>query len=536
MLAVMLAAVACAERQQSTDTPTTAAPTAVATAVKRSPTPTAEGQQSTDTPTTAAPTAVATAAEPSPTPTAEGQQSTDTLTTAVPTAVETAAEPSPSPTPEPEHPALEGAVEALQAASSFGFVEHLKSSIHHGPALKSAEGGFEAIGNFQSPDNFAKRASLPDYANRQAIQVDSISLGGEEYLSDPATGEWMPLHDELRLSYDYERFLYSSPVDRFFSVVHEGDPYNYQGIINLDGVRVHHFVSTQLRRHSVRSDGPLHIEIWIGVDDLLVRKMTRSYSWEDNYCNGAEICPDILIIPGSEFYSLQLSFPGEETPIVAPPQGEAETVEGPFGPMVLFEHLHVPFSIQYPSGWRRDLQVFNWKLAVFWDRDNRGRGLSIETEFVDEISFGAWLSECSTDYDESWQPWCKPGRPMLSILEEGALTAENWTDYLMAASRRIGGLGNFAFSVKEGSRRGYGDWGDSSGETMDIGLGHQTRVKDVIGRRLTIVQEMQAGHSECEPESRHCFAVIHVNYWDLNGPSATLLGLADHSFSTVLSR
>ena len=378
MLAVILAAVACAEGQQSTDTLTTAVSTPVATAVKRSPTPTTEGQQSADTATTTSPTPVATAFKRSLTPRGEGQQSTDTATTTSPTPVATASRQFRTPTVEPTHPALEEAKAALKHAVSFRFLEHLKLSTHHGPAFGSAEGGFEAIGNYQSTGNFTKSAGFPDYANRQTIQVHSLSLRHEKYLTDPATGEWVSLHDELSLSYDYKRFLFSSPVERFFSVVREGDPYDYRGIINLDGVRVHHFVSTQLRSNSVRSDGPLHIEIWIGVDDLLVRKVTRSYSWEDNYCNGAEICPEILIIPGSEFYSLQLSFPGDKTPIVAPPQGEAETFEGPFGPMAsssIYTSLS-PSSIPLGGGVTFMYSTGSWRssgIATIAGEDSRLR-------------------------------------------------------------------------------------------------------------------------------------------------------------------
>ena len=109
-------------------------------------------------------------------------------------------------TPEPIHPALEGAVTALKNASTFGFVEV----------------GFEATGNYQSPDRFTKRVLVRELGHLPAIHMRSISIGDERYAVDPATEEWMLFHDDLGKA-RMRPFLRFSPLGscvRPFSVAH----------------------------------------------------------------------------------------------------------------------------------------------------------------------------------------------------------------------------------------------------------------------------------------------------------------------------
>ncbi len=216
------------------------------------------------------------------------------------------------------HPALEKAVATLRNTSSFGFVERWSESIAD-ISLEFGETGFEATGNYQSPDRFTKRALVSEFPVQPAIPVRSINVGEERYLIDPATGEWMLFHDDLGLGQIYRESLFRNPVDLFSAILAEGEPHEYQGIITLDGVSVHHFVSATRRQAYTRAAGPLHIEIWVGVEDLLVRKITRSHSWTEVPCEPDRPCPDILVFPGSERIGLQFSFPGDDTPIVAPP-------------------------------------------------------------------------------------------------------------------------------------------------------------------------------------------------------------------------
>ena len=85
-----------------------------------------------------------------------------------------------------------------------------------------------------------------------------------------ATGEWMLSHDDLGLGQIYRESLFRNPVDLFSAILAEGEPHEYQGIITLDGVSVHHFVSATRRQAYTRAAGPLHIEIWVGVEDLIL--------------------------------------------------------------------------------------------------------------------------------------------------------------------------------------------------------------------------------------------------------------------------
>ena len=96
------------------------------------------------------------------------------------------------------HPALEKAVATLRNTRSFGFVERRSESIG-GISLEFGETGFEATGNYQSPDRFTKRALVSEFPVQPAIPARSINVGEERYLIDPATGEWMLIHEDLGL-------------------------------------------------------------------------------------------------------------------------------------------------------------------------------------------------------------------------------------------------------------------------------------------------------------------------------------------------
>ena len=195
-----------------------------------------------------------------------------------------------SPTPDAMHPALEGAVAALGDARSFGFVE---SSAHRTEEFVDTD--FEATGNFQVPDKFTKRALVREFPSEEAVSVRSIAVGDEKYLTGPATCQRLPLSSDLGLGRIYEEALFGNPVEFFSDVLSEGGPYAHQGITSLQGVRVNHFVSTTRRYAYTRAAGPLHIEVWIGAEDLLVRRITRSHSWTEVPCDPDLVCPDILV-------------------------------------------------------------------------------------------------------------------------------------------------------------------------------------------------------------------------------------------------
>ena len=109
---------------------------------------------------------------------------------------------------------LEKAVATLRNTSSFGFVERWSESIA-GISLELGETGFEATGNYQSPDRFTKRALVSEFPVQPASPARSINVGEERYLIDPATGEWMLFHDDLGLGQIYRESLFRNPVDLF---------------------------------------------------------------------------------------------------------------------------------------------------------------------------------------------------------------------------------------------------------------------------------------------------------------------------------
>ena len=109
----------------------------------------------------------------------------------------------------------------MKNASTFGFVERSRDS-NHLPLPEFGEVGFEATGNYQSPDRFTKRVLVRELGHLPAIHMRSISIGDERYAVDPATEEWMLFHDDLGKA-RMRPFLRFSPLGscvRPFSVAH----------------------------------------------------------------------------------------------------------------------------------------------------------------------------------------------------------------------------------------------------------------------------------------------------------------------------
>ena len=402
-----------------------------------------------------------------------------------------------SPSAAPMHPALDGAVAALRNVTSFGFVERWSSNQSDLPIEFSRS--FEAAGNYESPDRLTKRAFVHQHGFWPGISVRSISIGDARYLTDPATEDWMLFHDDLQLRNIFEDSLFRNPVDFFSDVLSEGGGYENQGVITLNGVSVHHFVSTTARSRGTRTDGTLRIEIWVGVEDSLVRQMTREHSWIPIPCDPDEVCQDILVTSGSENDSSRFSFPGDSTPIVAPPVNGTDTVSSPFGPTALFKNAHAPFSIRYPADWKRTLREFSRMVAMFWDDEEpSGRRLSIETEFLNDIGFRAEHSGCFEEsVDEFSVAWCNVVKRMDSLLAKGELGAEDYTDFWFAGPRDLTAWPFRRSDIEVMSRQTFGSGSDWSAEALDIGVNARTGSDTPAVRRLTYVHRMQASHPEC---------------------------------------
>ena len=272
MLALMTAAVACdPEEGQQTD------PTPSATAVMPSPTPTqaptvnpgpAPTIESTPTPT------------PVPAPTATSAPTAEPAATPTPTSTST-----PTPTPEPTAtpaPELQTAQEVLDAASAAmasvetGSVRMEVESTLDGPIFFETK--IVVHGDFQAPDR--SRFTTVATSGGLPLEYDSVVIGMEGYQENPFSGEWEASPDAF-IFLGEASHLGKLDLGLETEVV---ELITLVGVVDLDGVSVY-YLSGALPADAAADlvgdpslenkayDAPVETEIWIGVEDFLVRKL-----------------------------------------------------------------------------------------------------------------------------------------------------------------------------------------------------------------------------------------------------------------------
>ena len=212
----------------------------------------------------AAPTATATSV-PTPVPTA----------TPTPTAT-----PSPTPTPSPQ-PApdvaltpsgtapeldalLESSASAMEAVGSFHFeIEMVITAESEGTTM---EVPFNLVGDFQEPDRAMGKTEFSILFF--TIETEFIQIGDTGYSTNPETGEWMIDEDS--------GVPFGSPTDLVGTALAEGiEGLELLGEETRDGVRVYHVSgSVPASEFSEEgAEGELQADLWIGVEDLLIREL-----------------------------------------------------------------------------------------------------------------------------------------------------------------------------------------------------------------------------------------------------------------------
>ena len=275
LLALMAAAVACdPEETQPTDAPPTA------TVVMPSPTP---SQAPTVNPGPA-PTI-----ESTPTPTPVPAPSAEPAATPTPTSTST-----PTPTPDPTGtpaPELQTAQEVLDAASATmasvetGSVRMEIESTLDGPIFFEAK--IVVHGDFQAPDR--SRFTTVATSGGSSLEYASIVIGMEGYQENPFSGVWEASPDAFIFLGEASRLgkldlgLETEVVELITLV----------GVVDLDGVSVY-YLSGALPAGAVADlvadptlvnkahDAPVETEMWIGVEDFLVRKLGVRFEQTDS--------------------------------------------------------------------------------------------------------------------------------------------------------------------------------------------------------------------------------------------------------------
>ncbi len=416
-------------------------------------------------------------------------------------------------------PNVMGSVEALRDIHSFDFVE--KGS-HSTVPYRYFLG---TTGTFQSPNRFSKRVSYRAYAPAYAPEwppewpeeisvIRSISIGNKRYLTDPVSEDWIPYHKGLEERGFMLIPLFTNPVDTLQETLSQAGRFEFMGVDTLDGVSVRYLTwGTEFVKYPGRAV-TRRVDIFIGVEDSLVRKLVVDERWRK--APRSEL--DILIPPGSARYGIEFSFPGDETPIVGPPV-DRDIVSTAAGPMALFKNSHVPFSIRYPAAWKPYVPLsydfFTWQEAVFRDDESPGQ-LQIRTRFVDDIWFRKEHRACfNDDRDESGDSLCAVAQRIDSRLAVETFEAGDYNDLLLAE-----------YWYRERPRPSRQRLGGGSGWSEEI-------LEWAHERKLTHVHETATPRPECAPQALRCYAVIEVAYVTSAEDLQTTWAMADYSFSTL---
>ena len=296
-------------------------------------------------------------------------------------------QPTATATPEPEemHPIIQMAVDAMKSVKSYRFSEHITSIENKGrhqidsPVITTLtfDGAYDKPGRFRrngsitidrnpgltvvTKTQYSDGSVTEDisYGLKETTELGFISMGDIGYALNHESGLWKvslnPLFTYLRSSKPFFKghFFGSSelPSQLFVLMVSNNPEFSIIGQEVINNVHVHHLSSVNRSKHALGSESgesrPPQINVWIGIDDMLVRRMSIYY--EEDYG------PCTRCITGYVRYRsnrMEYEFSGYSTPTnITAPELEDTVVITKFGLMEVFESEIAPLLIQYPAGW-----------------------------------------------------------------------------------------------------------------------------------------------------------------------------------------
>ena len=278
------------------------------------------------------------------------------------------------------------------------------------------------------------------------------------------------------------------------------------------------------------------MEIWIGVDDSLVRELRRNVETSDIPCpkDSDYVCPAILIVPTSSSESIAFSEFGKEVNIEAPPIEEVELITSPFGPMALYESPLVPFSIQYPATWSRKVMTLDPTLAHFKLADPSGGQLAVKMYFFDEVPSEDSYGSCMRDpVEENWVEFCESSEPFISLMAMGEATAGDYIDlWEPLAGSRSRWENVFFGQLEPRSRRTITTGTGLAGEILELGPVPTGGAGQYLLHRITYLLRLPTPHPGCHEEAQNCHVVVNVGYMATTEAIDTLRDVIEYSFST----
>ncbi len=208
------------------------------------------------------------------TQTAVSVAATQTAAAPTPTPRPTAT-PTPTPTPTPPSPQelLKSYSAAAQKVDTYHFdMDALMHVVLEGATMDAP---FTVVGDYQAPDRMQMKMSMSVLGT--TLDIDAVRIGETNYVTNPATGEWEVAAQP------------ASPISPdMFTGAKPGDlkDVRFIGEEVLDGTPVYRLAGTLPLKATGQAEGELQFEMWLGIDDRLLRQLTA---------NGE------LTIPGSVF-------------------------------------------------------------------------------------------------------------------------------------------------------------------------------------------------------------------------------------------
>ena len=252
-----------------------------------------------DEPTAAPPTTDAVAPSPTPTqaPTATTEPAAAPTSTPSPTSTPT---PTAEPTAAPELPTVREILDAARvamAAVESGAIVFEGTAILGG--AQPIETKLTLSGDFRAPDR--SRFTTTISSANISLEYDSIVIGEDGYQENLFTGEWETSADARDILGE-SRFLGEINLDLNDQAANK---LTLVGIQDLDGVQVYHLQGTvppgaaadMLGDPTIGEDSqgaPINVEMWIGVEDSLFRRMSIAFRQTDDLSGQAISAQTVL--------------------------------------------------------------------------------------------------------------------------------------------------------------------------------------------------------------------------------------------------
>ena len=167
----------------------------------------------------------------------------------------------------------------MEDVQSFHFQADINMALYLGGL--NAQVPLTLEGDFQSPDRM--RVSMSISVLGMALEVEMVAIGGTVYAKNPDTGEWVVAPDTGIGLVD--------PKAVIFVEVASFQDLETVGKEDLAGVPVYHLRGLAPRGSIEGLEGDLEADVWIGLDDNLLRRLALNGEVEVEESGTGDLLP-----------------------------------------------------------------------------------------------------------------------------------------------------------------------------------------------------------------------------------------------------